>query len=448
MSANPEAFDAMRAIAYEHVDRLGKNETNLLVAVRQAMHSYRNLVASQQISEREADNIVRAVVRWTLKKYNPPRPRPKRDRQERAFIRMNASLFQELAGEDFGKSTIRNAARHAELTKSTVHRHLVSHGVAPRRNAKIEKMCSSARELAAILDATFDQITFGVMKIDAVACAMWPSAVKPLPRSTISSRRSTIKMAVLEVIKSGIGYDISIQNRDMVISRGRRFKTQFEPLVRLEELRRYGAGFVTPERRKVKTLEREYFWADPWVRDVIAIMKMSTEDHFYPPQRLDPVLRFKRPLLLDPRPLYPWFERAHWCSRGTDMGDNLGFLAEKIWDPVTRKAAFDISLTIQKLSAYNRYNPVCFDALQNVDIVLGIFDQTAKIAPRSHARLLYLRQWLWDRPGEPQTFGEMEAELDGMLGHEKSGDWVGPDETWFTVHTPAQSLYEMEDVED
>jgi len=433
MSGHIEEFDAIRKAAYAHINVHGKDAAALRAHCETIMSERRQEQGVSAMSDREARELITTVVNWTIRRYNPPRWKPQRSREERAGNFLVTPEAFKMAAEQYGKSTLRNTARLTGQSKSTVGRHLVRHGIAPRRTAKIKKLSDTAQRLVGILDATFDRKAAGLLQLGELASALWDGENRRVvPKSTQASRVKKLKTLLSEVSQAGLGYHTANVGALVGVFRGRRFPSLSEAVTWVEEEQRLNR-YPLIERPTPTQNQIEYFWADPIVKDVIDIMRMSDSGHFYPIERMDAIFRFKRPLL-DLTPLWPWLERAYHSDYGDNMGENLYFLAHNITDPVVRKAAEKLARLLQDLKGHMGMMPKSVDAFATVDFLLNFMDNTAVKAPDSHARLAYIRH-VFETTAE--YFEDDEPVLSTMLDREKSGEWVAPDAKTLAQYYPA-----------
>jgi hypothetical protein len=422
MSDNPAAFDAVRRVAYDFVKRYGKDPVALEGACRDFVSRCKAEGTLGDICDSEIKRIIGDVVRWTIRKYNPPRKRAERHREQRAATMILAPGFLEIGNELYGKGTVRNAARVSGQSKSTLARHLAMQGISPRRENKIEKLPDKTRRLLRILDETFARRAEGVVREDELLEAIWEMSTSTLPRSTLASRRKNLASMLTAITRNNLGYHVAIKGEYIAVRRGRKFQSGTEGVGRIEDACRRNRfiGVCVPRSDH----QPEFFWSDPYIVHVIEILDMTANDYFYPPERLDSIFFFKRPLL-DLTPLTPWLHRAHHSDYSTSIGFNLALLASRINDPTVRKAALRLAKQLQLLTADCGPFQSCADALVSVDYFLDVMAHAKQHAPTSFRRLSYFRALLERRD---ESYDELREELRGMLALEQSGKWRAPDE--------------------
>ncbi|WP_312608300.1 hypothetical protein [Agrobacterium pusense] len=429
MSDNPAAFDALRCVAYDFVKRHGKDPVSLEGACRDFMSISKADGSLGDISDVDVKRLIDDVVRWTIRKYNPPKRRPERHREERAATMILAPEFLEIASERYGKATVRNAARVSGQSKSTLARHLARQGISPRREAKIKQLPANTQKLLRILDETFDRRAEGVLRVAELLEAIWEASASGLPRSTLASRRKALGTMLAVVAKSNLGYHSVTKGDFVAVRRGRNFRSLSEAVVRIEDDCRNNrfVSVVVP-----RAIDKILFWNDPYILHMLEILEMSATEHFYPPERLNSIFFFKRPLI-DLTPLLPWLHRAHFSDYSSSIGYNLALLGEKILDPTVRKAASQVSMQLQMLVGYCGPFRICVDAFDMVDYILDVMSHAKQYAPGSFCRLSYLRASLENRD---ETYEELREELRGMLALEQSGEWQAPDEQTLRCYLP------------
>lgn len=114
MSANPDAFSHLREAAYRFVREHGKDAQKLRAHCTSAMAAWMAGVgAGSGLTETEATRLVADVTRWAMKRYNPPRRKPARGREERGAPQAAVVALLGFAEENYGKATVRNAASSA-----------------------------------------------------------------------------------------------------------------------------------------------------------------------------------------------------------------------------------------------------------------------------------------------------------------------------------------------
>ncbi|MCJ8237414.1 hypothetical protein [Peteryoungia algae] len=431
MSDNQEEFDALRKAVYPFVNEHGKDAERLRSFCEDFMRNWRAKRGSRGSDDR---SLINDVVRWTINRYNRPRYQPKRSREERASTFLLTPAAYQMSEEDFGRASVRNAARITGQSKSTVGRHLVRHGIAPRRDAKIKKLTKTTQQLVRILDATFDRQAAGILQLERLGTALWDAGeTRRVPPTTQASRQKKLTTLLTEISGAGVGYSIVTIGDVCGVFRGRRFHSLGEASTWIAEAQRLGRypAIRQPEPITVPAA-RDYFWVDPFVVDVMTIIEMGVTGHFYPVEKLDPIYRFER-LLIDTTPVLPWLERAYHSFAGDDMADNLSTLADKINDPSVRKATRRLATIMRDLKNFMGPWPTCFDAFQNVDMVLGVMDKTAEASPESFAKLAYIREW-FATTGE--DYLEARGRLSRMLELEKSGEWQAPDSETLSQYLP------------
>jgi hypothetical protein len=415
VSDNPAAFNALRHAAYSFVNRYGKDPVALEEACREFMRITKPEADFSGMSDGEVNRLVSDVVRWVVKRYNPPRRRPERHREERAAAVILAPEIFKIAGEQFGKSTVRNAARVSGQSKSTLARHLARNGIAPRRDKKISQLSRNAQKLLRILDETFDRRAEGILNSAEVMEAIWGAQAAPLAKSTLASRRKALAAILQEIGNCNVGYHILSRDDLIAVRRGRKFTSLSEVDVSMN-VGKYTAVQIP------RPANATCFWEDPYIVNILELLDMSATGHFYPPERMSSIFFFKN-LLLDPTPLLAWVQRAHFSDYGAGTGANLALLSDNIVDPAVRRAVQELSLLVQKLASFAGPLQPCSDAFLMVDFVLDVMDHAQQHSPDSFCRLSCLLSWL--REGE-ETYLELQERLREMLAMEKAGDWQAP----------------------
>lgn len=431
MSDNQEEFDALRKAVYPFVNEHGKDAERLRGFCEDFMREWREKRASRGADDRA---LINDVVRWTMNRYNRPRYQPRRSREERALTFLLTPGAYQMSEEDFGRASVRNAARITGQSKSTVGRHLVRHGIAPRRDAKIRKLTKTTQQLVRILDATFDRQAAGILQLERLGTALWDAGkTRPVPATTQTSRKEKLTTLLAEISAAGVGYSIVTIGDVCGVFRGRRFRSLGEASTWIAEAQRLGRYPAIRQPEPIAApAARDYFWADPFVRDVMTIIEMGVTGHFYPVEKLEAIYRFER-LLTDMTPVLPWLERAHHSFAGDDMAENLSTLADNINDPAVRQATRRLAKIMRDLKNFMGPLPTCFDAFQNVDMVLSVMDKTAEASPESFARLAYIRE-LFATTSE--DYLEARGRLSRMLELEKSGEWQAPDSETLSHYLP------------
>lgn len=430
LSDNQEEFEALRKAVYLSVNEHGKDAERLQHFCEDFMRDWR-----EKRGRREADDsgLIRDVVRWTMNRYNRPSYKPKRSREERAATFLLTPEAFRLSEEDYGKSSVRNAARITGQSKSTVARHLVRQGIAPRRETAIRKLSKTGQRLVRILDATFDRTAAGILQLERLGTALWDDGEpRHVPATTQTSRKKKLAALLAEISSAGVGYSIVTIGDVCGVLRGRRFRSLPEANTWIAEAQRLGRYPAIKLPEPTAAPAQDYFWADPVVIDVMSIIDMAVTGHFYPAEKLGAIFRFER-LLLDMTPVLPWIERAHHSYAGDDMASNLSALADKITDPVVRKATRRLGKILHDLKCFMGPFPTCFDAFQTVDMVLGIMDKTAEASPESFAKLAYIRNWFL-QTGD----GYLDARdrLLRMQELECAGEWLAPDSETLSSYFP------------
>ncbi len=434
MSDNQEEFDALRwEAAYPFVDEHGKNAEGLRQVCEDFMRRWRDTRGPHGKDDR---GLIDDVVRWTMNCYNRPRYRPKRSREERAATFLIAPEALAMSEEVFGRASIRNAARVTGQSKSTMARHLARQGIAPRRETKVRRLTKPGQQLVRILDATFDRRAAGILQLERLGSALWDTEPRHVPATTHASRKKRLAALLADVSRAGLGYNIVTIDDICGILRGRRFRSLAEASTWIAEEKRLNRFPLIQRPAPDAEAAQDYFWADPVVVDVMRIIDMGVTGRFYPVESLGAVFRFER-LLLDLTPVMPWIERAYHSYAGDDIAQNLSDLADKITDPGIQKATRRLANILRDLKGFMGAYPLCYDAFQTVDFVLGIMDKTAEAAPASFAKLAYIRDW-FEASGD--YYRDVREHLPRMLDFEKTGEWQAPDAEALAHYLPATNI--------
>lgn len=431
MSANPEAFEFLRKVAYLFVQKHGRDSQKLRDHCIGALKEWREGEGrGSGLTDAEANHVATAVTNWTITRYRPPRKKAKRSREERAAAEIGAPVLLEFAAETYGSATVRNAARISDQSKTTVARHLRQQGVSPVRQKKIEALPGRVKWLVEILDITFPRDGAGLVPMDDLAAAVWDRAARPLPetpRSTQSTRRKKLAQYITAVNGARLGFHLFALDDVVGVRRGRRFKGIKDTTIWIEEERRLRAmrGILLPK----KTPAAVSFWEDPWVSDVLAVLQIGLWPHFTDPAGLDPLLRLTR-VLLDPRPLHHLFQLVIERGQRDNFADDLHGLAARVHDPALRKAAHLAASHISELNVWSQYgHPV--DYFNDADRELAFMKYVQEVAPDSHVKLMHLRDGIFGELAEESEheFDSIQITLDRcrkMREEELQGKWSAP----------------------
>jgi hypothetical protein len=439
MSGSQGTFDAIRKAAYAFANQRGKDAEGLRRACEAALQQRRREIGSEGVSEDEDKRIINDVVSWTMRRYNPPKWKPERNREERAAAFLMTPAAFEMAGEQFRKATVRNTSVLTGQSKSTVARHLKRHGIAPRRAAKIQKLSKPAQKLVGILDATFDRTDSGLMKLSNLAMELWePDQQRIIPKTTQASRIVKLKKLISEVTDTNIGYHIFTREHLCAVFRERRFRSLSRAVTWIDEQVRLDRYVSIQQPSRNPDQKSKYFWEDPIVQDVFTLIDMGYTGVFLPLEKLDALFRFERPLL-DMSPVMIWIARAYESNLPGAMCERLQFLADDITDLSVRKATKIIARKMVELDKFMGDYPVCYDAFVTVDYALKVMDKAAEKAPESYARLAYIQHWF-----ESIEDSYTENMLHRMLDLEKSGDWIAPDRETLAQYLPVPNEIEFQ----
>lgn len=442
MSANPEAFEYLRKLAYGFVQKNGKGRQKLYDYCAVVLNQWRSGEgANSGLTDPDANQVVGAVTDWTITRYNPPRQKANRRREERAAAEISAPLLLEFAAETYGAATVRNASRISGQSKTTVARHLRQQGIAPARQKKISALSARLKWLAAILDETFPRDGAGLVLVDHLAAAVWDKVSEPLPetpRSTCSTRRKKLSEYVAAISGARLGFHLLISDDVVAIQRGRRFKGFKDTAIWIGDERRLN-GIRTvrvPDGRPKEKL----FWDDPWLNDVLDVLQIGEHPYFTDPSQLEPLLRLTRPLL-DVRPLYHLFELVITKSLQDDFPSDLMGLSKRVHDSEIRQAAQSVAAYVGRLSERRQYEPHPIDCFDLAEHYLGFMGRVEQDAPQSYAILSYFRVIILEEllgefaeePGQMQSILNRCKQLREM---ERSGDWKAPSVDELAVYLP------------
>ncbi|MGV2102573.1 hypothetical protein [Rhizobium sp. 21-4511-3d] len=171
-----------------------------------------------------------------------------------------------------------------------------------------------------------------------------------MPATTLASRIKKLKTVLSEVSSAGLGYNMLAIDGVCCVHRGRRFHSMSEAATWTDEQKRLNRylpiQFPTPPAEPAE----DYFWSDPFVVDVMAIIDMSDNGNFYPFEKLRPIFRFER----------PWVERAYRSYSGNRMHENLADLVGMITDPDVRAATRRLAKLLGDLKGFVGDCSLCF----------------------------------------------------------------------------------------
>ena len=430
MSANPEAFDFVRKAAYAFVQKNGKDSSKLYDHCAAVLGAWRNGDgAGSGLTDTEAADIVANVHHWMMTKFNIPRRRAARSREQRAAEEMAVTFLYEESAELHGTPSVRKAARLGGKSKTTVARHLRQQGIAPVRQKKIAALRPLERRLVAILDETFPRDGAGLVLIDELAAALWDGrartgtqALPEIARSTKSTRRKNLKTCLAAISGHGLGFHAVAIDHIVAVRRGRRFHGVKDTAIWVEDEKRLrGVRTIRLPEAPAGSL----FWDDPWLADLLDVLRMGLSPHFTSPADLEPLLRLARPVI-DTRPLYPWFARAinRW---GGDFLDNLRTLSDLIVDPAVQKAVRRVAGIVDYLRVWAQYGNA-FDYFDDADREIKFMNLLRDIAPESYARFGYVRDRIFREleSGSADSIHEAIRHCERLREKERSGDWHAP----------------------
>ncbi|WP_193175276.1 hypothetical protein [Oricola nitratireducens] len=430
MSQNPEAFDYLRKQAYGYVHRHGRDRVGLFAFCREKIDEWRTGEgAGSNLDDDGARRLARSVAKWTVRRYNPPRPRHERSREQRAACLLAAPAALEFAEESYGKATVRGAARIAGLSKSTLGRQLNRNGIMPMRDRIIAAMPKKARDLVRILDETQHCEGTCVLRLDDLCSALWdgiaPRSGIPLPalpRSTRSTRRKRMRGYLDAVSRAGLGYRAWVVGDHVTIRRGRRFRRIKDIPLLVEDATARGRV------REVRLPRPEgLFWEDRWVRAFVDTLRLGCDPHPMHWEDLLPLLDLMRLAgrgLLDPSPLLPWIRRAidYWGEH--DFLRALDRLAAKIEDRTVKEQAWGI---VGVLSALHQASGRCARdfAIIELECALPFRDALRREFPESHARVRWIQESVF---GATNDVVEALARCSRLSAMEAAGEWAPPSE--------------------
>lgn len=432
MSANPEAFEFLRKSAYDHVQRHGNEVQALQQHCRDALDRWlRDEGAGSGLSASEAEALVEDVSFWVRRKYRRPKRRPERRREERAAHVAVAPMFLEDAAEAGMKPSIRNAARMAGRSKSTMARHLRLQGIAPVRDGRIATLPTTARRLARILDSSFPTDGAWLVRLDHCIAKLWddldalPEAV---PRSTKSERRKKLPELLATVTAAGIGFNVLVNGDVIAIRRGRRFHGMKDTAAWMEEEERLN-GFQLLRSAEADNRKKR-FWDDSWLSDVLAVMFSGAAWRTFPnAEELEPWLRLLRPLL-DPRPLVAIIDTAIRGAVQDDFVADMRGLCAGVTDNEVRKAGYRLAGVMETIRHYaTGWEPV--DYFGDVDHEFRFMAYLVRTAPKSHAKLMYFRNVVLpkvaaEHEDDPNPIYATMKRCKALPEEEKAGTWTAP----------------------
>ncbi|MBP2563680.1 hypothetical protein J2766_000239 [Agrobacterium tumefaciens] len=434
MSANPDAFEYLRKSAYGHVQRHGNEVNALRQHCRDALDAWlRDEGTGSGLHPSEAESLVEDVSTWVGRHYRRPKRKALRRREERAAAAMVAPVFLEYAAEDGLKPSVRNAARIAGQSKSTMARHLRLQGIAPVRDGRIAALPTTARRLARILDNSFPTDGAWLVRLDHCVAKLWDDLdVLPeaMPRSTRSERRKKLPELLAAVTAAGIGFNVLVNGDAIAIRRGRRFHGMKDTAAWMEEEERVN-GFRFLRSPETEGRRRQRFWDDPWVADVLAVMFSGAGWRTFPKaEELQPWLRLLRPLL-DPRPLVAVIEAAIRGAMQDDFVLDLQSLCARVTDKEVRTAGYRLAGVMETIRHDAEWGWEPADYFADVDHELRFMAHLARTAPKSHAKLMYFRNVVLPKVGaehadDPNPIYATMKRCRALPDEEKAGTWTAP----------------------
>lgn len=381
----------------------------------------------------EAEALVDDVSNWVGRNYRRPKRKALRRREERAAQAAVAPIFLEYAAEDGLKPSVRNAARIAGQSKSTMARHLRLQGIAPVRDGKIAALPTTARRLARILDSSFPTDGAWLVRLDHCVAKLWDdldALPESLPRSTKSERRKKLPKLLATVTAAGIGFNILVNGDLIAIRRGRRFHGMKDAAAWMEEEERVnGVRFLrNPE---TEGRRRQRFWDDPWLSDVLSVMFSGAGRRTFPnAEELEPWLRLLRPLL-DPRPLVTVIDTAVRGAMQDDFVLDLQSLCAGVTDKEVRAAGYRLAGVMETIRHYAECGWEPVDYFGDVDYQFRFMAHLERTAPKSYAKLRYFRnvvlpQVAAEYEDDPSPIYAMMKRCRALPDEEKAGTWTAP----------------------
>jgi len=444
MSANPEAFEFLRKSAYGHVQRHGNEAVALRKHCRDALDAWQSGEGvGSGLHPSEAEALVEDVSSWVGRKYRRPKRKALRRREERAAQAAVAPIFLEDAAEAGMKPSVRNAAQMAGRSKSTMARHLRLQGIAPVRDGRIAALPTTARRLARILDSSFPTDGAWLVQLDHCMAKLWDdldALPESLPRSTKSERRKKLPDLLAAVTAAGVGFNILVNGDLIAIRRGRRFHGMKDAAAWMEEEERVN-GFKFLRSPETEGRRRQYFWADPWVADVLAVMFTGAGWRtFSYADQLEPWLRLLRPLL-DPRPLVAVIDTAVRHAMQDDFVADLRSLCAGVTDKEVRKAGYTLASVMETIRSYAERGWEPVDYFGDVDHEFRFMAHLARTAPRSYAKLAYFRNVVLpviaaQHEDDPSPIYATMKRCRALPDDEKAGIWTAPTAKELTAFLP------------
>ncbi|RYH00234.1 MAG: hypothetical protein EON58_00975 [Alphaproteobacteria bacterium] len=432
MSANPEAFEFLRKSAYGHVQRHGKEMRALRQHCQGVLDAWlRDEGGGSSVSSSEANALVESVTSWVVQNYHKPKRKVLRRREERAAQAVVATIFLDDAAEAGMKPSVRNAARLAGRSKSTMARHLRLQGIAPIRDKRINALPTRVKRLVHILDISFPIDGAWLVRLDHCIAKLWDDAdalPEAIPRSTKSERRKKLPELLAAVTAAGIGFNILVNSDVIAVRRGRRFHGVKDAAAWMEEEERVN-GFKLL-RSSETDRRRKRFWDDPWVVDVLAVLLAGNWRTFSNVDQVEPWLRLLRPLI-DPRPLIAVIQIAISRAMQGDFVLDLQSLCAGVTDGEVRKAGYRLASVMEtvRLYAERGWEPV--DYFDDADHVLKFMTYLATTAPKSYAKLMYFRNVILpkvaaDYADDPNPIYAALRRCNALSDEERVGTWKAP----------------------
>ncbi len=435
MSAHPEAFEFLRHRAYRFVQKHGKD--------RQKLHDFCTASLQEQetssgsirdLSNSDKRALCKAVTDWVMTKYNPPRRKAERSRQERAAAVALAPYYMECAEQELGtKPTIREAAKFSDQSKSTLARNLLQNGVSPRREKRIETLPTKQKRLVRILDATFPRDGLGLLRLDNLSYALWddlilaPGDREPeIAKSTKSTRRKRLKQYVREVQDCGLGFNFLVQGEIVAVRRGRKLKPSKDTLILIDDEQRLNGTIGVRLPQSVG----EGFWDDIWVQRLLATYQLAGNPFIFDPSALEPLLQLMHltgKMLLDPTPIYRCAQAAIDTPTITNELPSLMMkFSENIEDKETARAVNRVGLFLTNAHSLNGTAVVPSHVFDDLENLLGFSKPLKERHPLSYGRFMYLKHELATDMESTEDLIERCTQLANM---ERSGTWAPPPDT-------------------
>ncbi|MBB3998404.1 hypothetical protein [Aureimonas pseudogalii] len=371
MSIAPEAFEWLRAQAYERWGRMPKAERQAgeiaAWGASALTHWREGRPDGGDLSDAQLGRTANDVARYMVERYGQKRsrPAPRTTAEGRAVEKRIISAVVPDYLEEIGQPvTAKAVAQHLDVSERKASRALATGRGAPKRDARVAALDGHGRILHEIAEALLPVDGFCVLRASDIAARLWSD-----PAETDAARRKRRERLLKAFAPLALlSFHVVAKGDLLALRRGRKWKPE-------DAAARLAAAAEKPGRVAPLPVPRDkgLFWESAEVRGLIATLRVSLRGGDRP-DVFEDFLAIQR-LVHDGRAVMGIYHFAHrisgsinhWCN---DLPSFFALAAVGKWgirtEPTVSHALSEIGCRITMLEEDGCWGRSAFDTVQTL----------------------------------------------------------------------------------